>query len=61
MSKAFTLPQAQDELDQKETNFETFLKTMLIYTEKHRTRIEKYIRGSAWIDHLHHLENPLAM
>lgn len=31
---------------------------MIGYEQKHITRLEKYIVGSHWIEHLHKLDNP---
>jgi hypothetical protein len=34
------------------SDFEEFLEKMEIYTEKHLNRVERYIRGTYFLDHL---------
>lgn len=49
MNRSFSLGQGVEEIGQKESDLERFLSNMLMYTEKHYGRMEKYVRGSYWL------------
>jgi hypothetical protein len=56
MDKHFTLASSKrndiEELSSGKSDFEEFLEKMQIYTDKHLNRVERYIRGTYYLDHL---------
>jgi hypothetical protein len=43
-------------LQSSQSELEEFLEKMLLYTDRHLNRVEKYIRGTYYLDHLHKKE-----
>lgn len=60
LEKDFTLTrnkkQDLDDLASRKSDFEEFLEKMEIFTEKHLNRVQRYIRGTYYLDHLNQKE-----
>ena len=48
------------EFNERKTDFEKWLKSMISSEERHILRVQKYLKGTYWIDHLYKRDNPLS-
>lgn len=62
LNKSFVNNEEEEKMElegqEKKSGFQMWLENMIANTGKHSNRINKYVKGTYWIEHLKRVENP---